>query len=113
MPQTRHRPLSFFTNLFFYEGTVLASIWPEILLATLLAVGVHQLWLHGFYGGIGVQVGPRVTNGVAFRMTHTCPPTPTPRPTPSQAGAAIGPPRLLGLPARNLCSHPRVLQMCG
>jgi predicted membrane chloride channel (bestrophin family) len=49
------RLLAFFTNMFFFKGTVLPAILPQIILATVIATGTYWLWREKIYNGMPVS----------------------------------------------------------
>ena len=64
-------PLAFFSNMFFFQGTVLPAILPQILLATTTAVVVYISWrIHLFAGFSNVghsALGGLVSTLLVFR----------------------------------------------
>lgn len=47
--------LAFFTNMFYFKGTVFPAILPQIVLATFIATGTYWLWREKIFKGMSVS----------------------------------------------------------
>jgi hypothetical protein len=60
-------PLAFFSNMFFYKGTVLPAILPQIILATTVAAAVYVGWRYQLFKGFST-VGHSALGGLVSTL---------------------------------------------